>query len=358
MVETFTAQNELINAPEATILMQYAHSVDVLQEHLARARASGGVFARSVAMPPWGLRLPGSIELAVHAVVRGRASLWLDDPESATELVPGDVALVRGGPDHCIASTAGVPCLSPEDFRARHAGDDRSADEQAAVFLCGAYQLSGDVGHGLVEALPPVLHLPRVADDPLHDVIALLSRELSSPAAGQQTVLDRLLDVVLVYAIRTSFGHSPDAPRWYRASADPRLGSALRAIHGDAARGWTVPELAALSGLSRAAFARAFQSALGRAPMQYLTEWRMTLARDHLRSGDLSLAQIADRVGYASPYAFAAAFRRHHGEPPGRWRQSAPCLSPTRIESMDGRSSRAGRRDAAGRVDLAEPSLH
>jgi AraC-like DNA-binding protein len=95
-------------------------------------------------------------------------------------------------------------------------------------------------------------------------------------------------------------------------------------MHADAAHPWTVPELATLSGLSRAAFARTFQQALGQAPMQYLTGWRMTLARDHLRTGELTLTRIADRTGYSSPYAFAAAFRRHHGQPPGRWRRLNP----------------------------------
>jgi AraC-like DNA-binding protein len=87
-----------------------------------------------------------------------------------------------------------------------------------------------------------------------------------------------------------------------------------------------VPELAATSGLSRATFARLFPRVLGQAPMQYLTDWRMTLARDLLRTDHATLAQIAARIGYASPYAFGAAFRRHHGQPPGRWRrhQSAP----------------------------------
>jgi AraC-like DNA-binding protein len=295
--------------------------VDVLQEHLARARASGGVFARSVAQPPWGLRLPGTIQLAIHAVVRGRAWVWLDDPRSALELAPGDVALVRGGPDHHVAHRSGAACLTPEQFRARHTDDEHSGDEHATVFLCGAYRFSGDIGRGLLEALPPMLHLPPADHDPLNDVIALLSRELATPEPGQQTVLDRLLDVVLVHAIRTSFRQSISAPRWYQASADSRLAAALRAIHADAAHRWTVPELASLSGLSRAAFARAFQDALGQAPMQYLTEWRMTLARDHLRSGELTLTQIADRTGYTSPYAFAAAFRRHNGQPPGRWRR-------------------------------------
>jgi len=189
------------------------------------------------------------------------------------------------------------------------------------VFLCGAYRFSGDVGRGLIEALPPVLALSAAADDPLHDVIALLSRELAASAPGQQTVLDRLLDVLVVLALRACFQRSATAPRWYRASTDPRLGPALTAMHADATRPWTVPELAAISGQSRAAFARSFQQALGQAPMQYLTDWRMTLARDHLRTGELTLTQIAARTGYASPYAFAAAFRRHHGRPPGQWRQ-------------------------------------
>jgi AraC-like DNA-binding protein len=92
-------------------------------------------------------------------------------------------------------------------------------------------------------------------------------------------------------------------------------------MHDDVAHAWTVPELAGLSGLSRAAFARIFQLALGQPPMRYLTDWRMTLARDDLRAGALTLAQIGARTGYASPYAFAAAFRRHHGVPPGHWRR-------------------------------------
>ncbi|MEZ0064495.1 AraC-like DNA-binding protein [Streptacidiphilus sp. MAP12-20] len=296
--------------------------MDVLQDRLARARASGAVFARTVAEPPWGLRLAGSMQLAVHTVVRGRGWLWLDgDPGSALELVPGEVTLVRGGPDHFIGHAPGVDCLEPEVFRARHAHDGSSEDPRATVFLCGAYRFSGDIGAGLLDALPQVLTLSAAVGDPLRDVIALLSHELATPQPGQPTVLDRLLDVLLVLAIRNDFHRSPNAPRWYRAAADPRLNAAMQAMHEDAGHPWSVPELAALSGLSRAAFARTFRDALGQTPIQYLTDWRMALARDHLRSGDLGLTGIARAVGYGSPYAFAAAFRRHHGEPPGTWRQ-------------------------------------
>lgn len=309
--------------------------MDVLQAHLVRARASGGVFARSVVRSPWGLRLPGTIQLAVHAVIQGRMWLWLDRPGSPLELAPGDVALVRGGPDHFVAHRPDAACLPPEQFRARHAEDELAPAHATHVFLCGAYVFAGDVGRGLVEALPPILSLSAAADDPLHNVIGLLSAELAAAAPGQQTVLDRLLDVLLVLAIRACFQRSEHAPRWYQASADPRLGPALSAMHADAGHAWTVPELAAVGGLSRAAFARIFQLALGQSPMQYLTEWRMTLARDHLRAGELTLAQIGARTGYGSPYAFAAAFRRHHGVPPGQWRQRAMTSSSAEQAAED-----------------------
>lgn len=295
--------------------------MDLLYDHLARARACGAVFARTVARPPWGLRLEGSIQLAVHAVVRGRGWLWLDGANDPLELVPGDVTLVRGGPDHYIGHEPGTDCLEPEDFRARHDNDAGIDDPRATVFLCGAYRFSGDIGSGLLDALPQVLPLSAAIGDPLHDVVDLLSRELGHPEPGQPTMLDRLLDILLVLAIRTSFRQPATAPAWYRASVDPRLGPALQAMHDDAAHPWSVPELAAISGLSRAAFARTFRTVLGRTPIQYLTDWRMALARDHLRNRELSLAKIADVVGYGSPYAFAAAFSRHHGTPPGTWRQ-------------------------------------
>jgi AraC-like DNA-binding protein len=303
------------------IVLLILDRVDILHDHLARARACGAVFARTVAEPPWGLRLAGSIQLAVHTVVRGRGWLWLDDPGRAVELVPGEVTLVRGGPDHYIGHRPGADCLEPEDFRAQYPHDGSSEDLRATVFLCGAYRFSGDIGSGLLEALPQVLTLSAAVGDPLRDVIALLSHELAAPEPGQPTVLDRLLDVLLVLAIRSDFRRSSTAPRWFQASADPRLNAALQAMHENAAHCWSVPELAAISGLSRAAFARTFRNALGQTPMQYLTDWRMALARDHLRTGELGMTNIARTVGYGSPYAFAAAFTRHHGQPPGTWRQ-------------------------------------
>lgn len=297
--------------------------MDVLHDYLVRARASGAVFARSITRPPWGLTLPGSIQLSLHTVLRGHAWLWLDDPAEAERLLPGDLAIVVGGRDHHIADEPTPDrCVTHEQFWA--AGTNSDADDpHAAVFLCGAYRLAGDVGRSLIQALPPMLAIRPSAHDQVHDVVSLISRELSQSAPGQQTVLDRLLDVLLVLVIRAAYQHSPNAPRWYRAAEHPRLGRALQAMHENPEHSWTVPELAHLSAMSRPSFARNFERALGQTPMQYLTDWRLTLAREYLLAGELTLEQIAHRTGYSSPNAFAATFRRHLGLPPGRWRQEA-----------------------------------
>lgn len=297
--------------------------MDLLQEHLVRARASGGVFARSAARAPWGLRLPGAIQLAVHTVVQGNAWLWTDDIGSPVELRPGDLALVRGGPDHYIAHQPGSPCVTHEEFQSLPDTDETVSLDNVSVFLCGAYRFAGDIGQGLVDALPPVLWLPSAIDDPIHAVVSLLSREMMHQQPGRQTILDRLLDVLIVFGLRSGLGRSSNPPAWFRAAADPRLAPALQAIHGEPEKPWTVDELARTSHMSRANFARAFQQKLGQTPMRYLTDWRMTLARDLLLTSDNTPEQIADQIGYRSVYAFTTAFHRHHGQPPRRWQLTA-----------------------------------
>jgi len=295
--------------------------MDLLHEHLIRARAGGAIFGRSVIRPPWGVTYPASIQLSLHMVLRAHAWVWVDDLKDAVRLLPGDLALVVGGRDHHLACEPDASyCIAPEMFWARSADDP--SDPDSSIFLCGAYRLAGDVGRGLIQALPPMLVIRPAPHDQIHDVISLISRELDQNKPGQNTILDRLLDVLLVMGLRISFDQSSTAPPWYHAASDPRLGHALQAMHGEPERAWSVSDLAQLSAMSRASFARHFERVLGQSPMQYLTEWRLTLARDYLLAGELSIEQIAHRTGYTSSNAFSAAFRRHVGSAPGQWRQS------------------------------------
>ena len=161
------------------------------------------------------------------------------------------------------------------------------------------------------------------AGSTLRVTLDLLAGEMLRDEPGQQTLLDPLLDVALVQILRDHFtARDVAAPGWFRASADERVGTALRALHADPAHAWTVAELADEAALSRSAFARQFTE-LVRPPLAYLNDWRMALARERLRDTDARLAGIATSLGYASEFLFAAAFKRHHGVAPGRWRGDA-----------------------------------
>jgi AraC-like DNA-binding protein len=133
-------------------------------------------------------------------------------------------------------------------------------------------------------------------------------------------VLDRLLDVLLVGCLRALWADQLRPPVWAGVPQDPSVGAALRALHARPAHPWTVEELARIAGLSRAALAKRFTAEVGAPPMTYLTQWRMGLARQSLGEDGATLAAVARQVGYASEYAFSAAFKREVGEAPGRWR--------------------------------------
>ncbi|BCJ47045.1 hypothetical protein GCM10010168_34350 [Actinoplanes ianthinogenes] len=187
--------------------------------------------------------------------------------------------------------------------------------------MCGAYRLRRAQAHPLLSGLPEVVHVP--AGDPALDAaVALLAAELAGGGPGAAAVIPALLDTLLLYIVRAWL--RADAGRtatgWAAALADPALAAALHAVHADPAHPWTVQELGAVAGLSRAAFARRFTTVVGQPPLAYLTWWRMTLARRLLTGGDLPLRAVAARSGYANEFAFAKAFKREAGIAPGHYR--------------------------------------
>jgi AraC-like DNA-binding protein len=183
------------------------------------------------------------------------------------------------------------------------------------MMITGVYQLRGEVSRKLLMALPPRLVLR--PDEWSCPVVPLLADEMTRDAPGQQAVLDRLLDLLLIAVLRAWFAR-PDAdePAWYRAHTDPVVGRALRLLHNNPAHPWTVADLAAQTGVSRAALARRFTDLVGEPPMTFLTEWRLSLAADLLREPDATVDAVARRVGYGSGFALSTAFKRVRGLSP------------------------------------------
>ena len=214
-------------------------------------------------------------------------------------------------------------------------GDDRRSDEiRLGARTCGAaldgpamlltarYGVSGSVCARLLGGLPPVVVVPDDRDQ--RTILRLAVAEIERSDPGQQAVLDRLLDLLLLTALRAWFNR-PEAcpPAWYRALADPIVGQPLRLMHEEPARRWTLAALAAEAGVSRATFARRFTEVVGEPPMSYLTGWRLSLAADLLSRTDASVDSIARRVGYQSGFGLSVAFKRVYGTRPSDHRRRA-----------------------------------
>lgn len=310
----------------------------MLEVLLEGPRARGAFLLRSLLDPPWSLRVEDEAALAVVCVTRGEAWLVTDAGERH-HLRAGDLAIVRG-PGHYTACDhpdtppnvvigPGGACSSTADGSAldevwgqgvRTWGPGARGD---TVLLTGTYEHAGETGRPLLVALPEVVVVEReVWSTTLPD---LLAQEAAIDAPGQRAVLDRLLDVVLISALRTWFTQRADeAPGWFRAQSDPIVGEVLALLQDTPEHPWTVVELADRVGVSRAALGRRFGELLGQPPIAYLTQRRLQLAADLLLESDSTLPAIARKVGYGSPFALSAAFKREFGRSPQDYRSRGP----------------------------------
>ncbi|SEF15177.1 AraC family transcriptional regulator [Jiangella alba] len=304
---------------------------DALSSLLGRLRPHGVVFSRSAMTAPWSLRFVEGAPLTLVTPLSGGGWITLDDAEPV-RLETLDVALVVGARPYTVSDRRDTPprVVVHEADRCTTPGgapvdDDLDmcrldTDGDTSVLLKSTYQVQGTVPDRILSALPPLLVVPACPCPAMDMIVA----ELADDKPGQQVMLDRLLDLLLISTLREWLDR-PDscAPTWYRAHGDAVVGTALRLIHDDPAHPWTVAELAAKAGASRAAFARRFTGLVGQAPMAYLTDWRMCLAADLLRDTDATVEAIAHRVGYANAYALSVAFTRVYGTRPSRHRAAS-----------------------------------
>ena len=309
--------------------------MDVLAGLVDGPRAERAVVLRAVMAPPWSIRVADEAPLSLVAVTRG--GLWFHRPGGdATWLDPGSIALVRG-PEHYVVADSPD---SPVSIVVHPGNDCRSLDGTSVAqslllgvrawgtaplderpgdgvteMLIGTYETVGALGQRLLDTLPPTITSSAEAlGSPLVD---LFDAEIDKPSPGQSVVLDRLLDLLVVAVIRSWLDTTSD-PRaaWYSAHTDPVVGPALQLLHDHPDQPWTIAALAGQVGVSRAGLARRFTELVGQPPMTYLTELRLAMGADLLTEPGATVASVAPRVGYATPFAFSAAFKRVRGVAP------------------------------------------
>ena len=268
----------------------------------------------------WALSFPALDRLKFVAVLRG--DLWLLRP--GTEPVPmraGDVCLL-GRTDYAIASDPDVPPIDGQSLYGVAGGDVVRLGGDDTIGLGGTVTFAAPNADFLMNMLPGFMFLPRnsPSSEAITSILTLMASEIERDAIGGDVVGARLADVLVVEALRIHAGEAgKSGTGWLAALLDPRLGRALGAMHDDVAAPWTVARLAAVAGMSRAAFAAEFKRRVGQPPLAYLREWRLTLARAALDRGDASVAAIGDSVGYSSHAAFSQAFRSAFGTSPRAW---------------------------------------
>jgi AraC-like DNA-binding protein len=329
--------------------------VDAFSDLIRGVRAHGSLFGSSTLSPPWCLHFVDGAPLTLCTVLTG--SGWIVPEHHPPEpLRARETIVVRGPATFTFVDEVGTRaepiacgehCATPEQGGTRHRrgwNDCGGGGRGATTLIVGAYPVRGEISRRLLDALPVVLRVD--AGGTADAVLEHLAAEVAVDRPGQQVVLDRLLDWMLVCTLREWFDRpGGEPPTWWAAQQDPVVGEALRLLHAEPAAPWTVAVLADRTGVSRSTLAKRFADLVGVPPLTYLTRWRMTLAADLLVEREAAtIADIARTVGYSDPFGFSAAFKRVRGVNPSEFRRVATTASPAaegtaqphRFESVPG----------------------
>lgn len=296
---------------------------DPLSEIISLLRPQAPSSKLAEASGPFRVRRADASEVFYCMLLAGRIRLEVDGRPPLT-LGAGDFVLVPAITAFSVSSVdpppppglVSEPVLG-EDGIARIGPPQGPVEVQQLIGHCSFGSPDADL---LLSLLPDMVVVG--GGDRLASLAALVRDEARADRPARKVVIEHLLQVLLIEAFRSST-ETGATPGLLRGLADARIGPALRAMHAAPDRPWTVPELARAAGLSRSAFFTRFNRIVGVAPMGYLLNWRMTLAKHMLRSGAHGIAEVSSRIGYGSTSAFSTAFARHIGHPPARYARAA-----------------------------------
>jgi AraC-like DNA-binding protein len=315
--------------------------MDALSQTLRVVRLVGAIFINARFTAPWCYQSPSADTAApylepnaervviFHLITEGECYVELgDDPPLL--LSPGDVVVFPQGDAHRMSSRPGLTPASGgrlDKVLARRPRQLSYGGGGAVTRLvCGYLACDRRLAGMLLTGLPPVVRVNVRGSNAgiwLESSVRYALAEARSPRPGGEGVLAKLAEVLFIEALRLYMHeHGKGRTGWLAGVSDRIVGAALNALHKKPCHTWTLEELARTAGTSRSVLAERFQQLVGVSPMQYLTQWRMLLAANLLRSSNSSLMRIAEEVGYQTDTAFSRAFRREYGAPPAAWRRS------------------------------------
>lgn len=302
--------------------------IDPLAEVVSLLRPQAPFSKLVIASAPWAVRRSETGRPFYFVALEGSCHLTIEGPTHSQTITvrQGDFVLLPAARNFATSSLDRQPPREEEAVTTPIVpmpGGARIGDPDAKVdmrMLVGNCVLGSPDAELLVSLLPQWVHVQ--GESRLSTLVQLVGDESRADRPAREIVMSRLLEVLLIEAFRAT-ASTAQTPGLVRGLADPKLAQALRRMHGAPAQPWTVAELAKEASMSRSAFFERFSRAIGVAPMAYLLAWRMALAKQWLRQRELSIAEIAERVGYSAVGPFGVAFTRHVGMPPGRFARQA-----------------------------------
>lgn len=272
---------------------------------------------------PYALRFAGYDHIKFGAILSGSLQLWVEGNPIPVELGPGDCYLLTDGLPYRTSNSDEATEIDGNVYFAGARGEDGTIrlgeGPVDKVVIGGRFVFDEEGAAWLRSALPQIIHIKASspAAGPLRRTLELLGLEAGGGAPGENIIVDRLADILLIQALRAYLAENgPGQVSWLAGLADPKLARAMRSFHNDVAADWSVASMASAAGMSRSSFAEKFKSVVGVSPLDYVTRWRMQRVRRALIETDLAFATIAEDNGYRSRTSCSQTFKRMFGHPP------------------------------------------
>lgn len=304
-----------------------ATMTDTLDDLLGRMHVEGSWYAGLRAGAPWAMSFSVAPLARLVIVIEGRSILTSPGIEGPMELSAGDCIIVQAGIGFALQDQLGRSTVRCEAVFEQAVNGEATVGGGGAVtaIQSGRFSFDTAAAEPLMPLLPPILRirLDEERSTAVRATLDLMALESRQDAMGKGSITDRLADVLFIQVLRAWCATERDVRiGWLAALRVPPLAAALRAMHSDLARQWTVEDLAREAAMSRSSFAALFKEVVGEPPLSYLASWRVHRAKALLKETQLSLMEIALQVGYESDTALSRAFRRIEQMPPGTWRKS------------------------------------
>ena len=329
--------NSARHAPSSETASMLAARGDLLSQMLTLIRLEGELVFSAELTSPWALRFePGSAYFFV--VLEGELTV-LTAEGPAVRTMTGDLVMLPRGVGHELSDGTGVPPvpvsqLMTEQFTSERLNVRHGGNGTLTKLIVGAFHFENESLPRVVSTLPTVIHIPKAGGETagwLEGLAHFMMVEAREVHPGSSLMISRLIDVLVIRILRTwAQTEKAGDTGWLGALADPRISRALKAIHDEPFRRWTVLDLARVAGMSRSSFSERFSALVKDAPLSYQSRWRLTLALGLLRQADSRVSEVARQVGYDSDAAFSRAFKAQFGVAPLYAKLATP-------DNLDGR---------------------